>query len=188
MKHSPVTLARAALLTKLQPKRGAANASPSPLRVFSLASCWRWRSLRASVHQRGTACVLENSSPHLPHQPAEPLGENFKLTDVFESGRLCIRLRLGFIDLVLEGVESVMVHGGRGLLDHVKKTKRSIDGLKALSFRAVSTAFLGRLNEHTLENRQFLLIRHCAELVQLRLRHCRQPMAARCRRLHGHPA
>ena len=37
------------------------------------------------------------SSPHPPHQPAEPLGSkggDSKLTNVLESGRLCIRLLL----------------------------------------------------------------------------------------------
>ena len=42
----------------------------------------------------------------------DPVGEHFKLTDVLESGRLCIRLRPGFIDQVLEGGGSVLVRGG----------------------------------------------------------------------------
>ena len=33
----------------------------------------------------------------------DPVGEHFKPTDVLEFGRLCIRLRLGFIDQQLEG-------------------------------------------------------------------------------------
>ena len=85
-----------------------------------LASCWRWRSMLASARQRGIPFLPESSSRHLPRQPAEPLGsqwgEHFKLTDVFEFGRPCIRLRLGFMGQVLESGGSVMVRGGRGLL------------------------------------------------------------------------
>ena len=41
------------------------------LGYFLLASCKRWRSLRASVHQRGTPFLPERSSPHPPHQLAD---------------------------------------------------------------------------------------------------------------------
>ena len=59
-------------------------------------------------------------------------GENCKLTDVLESGRLCIRLRLGFTDQQLEGGGSIMVRGGRGLslllnLGQVNKKDEAVD-------------------------------------------------------------
>ena len=58
-------------------KRGRRDCvAVAALRFFSLASCWRWRSVRASVHQRGTPFSPESTSPHLPHQPAEPLGSS----------------------------------------------------------------------------------------------------------------
>ena len=60
------------------------------------------------------------------------MGEHFKLTDVPEPGRLCIRLRLGFTDHVLEGGGSVMVRGSRALpfllnIDRVCKNDEAVD-------------------------------------------------------------
>ena len=43
------------------------------------------------------------------------MGEDSKLTNVLESGRLCIRLLFGFVDQVVESRGSAMVRG-RGLL------------------------------------------------------------------------
>ena len=107
-------------MTKLQSKRDAANTSPSQLFGFSLAPCWRWRSLRASVHQRGTSIIARKLFTTSSSSACSASGtqwiEHFKLTDVLESGRLCIRLRPGFIDQVLEGGGFVMVRGRRALL------------------------------------------------------------------------
>ena len=110
--------------------------------------------------------------------------EHFKLTDVLELGRLGIRLRLGFIDQQLESGGSVMVRGGRGLLllvniDRVHKKDEAVDWWlqsdvveSRLHFRSHSLADQTHIH---LDTFQFLLIRHCAELVQLRLHQCRQP-------------
>ena len=103
---------------------------------FSVAS-WHFGGARCArrYNNVGDLIFAESSSLHRPHQPAEPLrssGGHVKLTDVLELGRLCIRLRLGFVDQLFEGGGSAMVRGGRGLflllnLDHVhKKTKQSI--------------------------------------------------------------
>ena len=136
----------------------------------------------ASVRQRGKALqdIFRISLQNL----WEPVGEHFKLTDVLEFGRPCIRLRLGFIGQVLENGGSEMVRGGRGLplllnLDRVhQKTKRSIAGLKATSLRGVSTS--GRYPWQTQRTHRWISSvslgrpMRC-ELVQLRLLHCRQP-------------
>ena len=83
------------------------------------------------------------------------MGEHFKLTDVLESRRLCIRLRLGCIDQLVESRGSEMVRG-RGLLllvnlDPRVQQKRSGRLLTSKRRRsepsALQAAFLDRQNE-----------------------------------------
>ena len=74
------------------------------------------------------------------------MGEHSKLTNVPESGRLCIRLLLGFIDQVVESGGSCwfMVVAACSFfftsIPCATKTQRSIADLKVPSFRAVSNS------------------------------------------------
>ena len=109
-------------------------------------------------------------------------GNTSRWTDVLKCGRLCMRLRLGFIDQVFEGGGSVTVRASSQPRPCVQK-RRSGRLLASRHRRPepspLLAAFLGRQNEQPQDNLHFLLVHHCAELVQLRVRQCRQP------RLHG---
>ena len=91
--------ARAALLTKHQSKRDAANVSPSPLLDFFVGAV-----LALALAARFSAPTWDPSfrwkAPHHIVRISlqsfwDPVDEHFKLTDVLESGRLSIRLRRG---------------------------------------------------------------------------------------------
>ena len=126
--------ARAALLTKLQSKRDGANVSPSPLLVFFVGVL-----LALALAARFSAPTWDPFFPEALHfilrislqSLWDPVGEDVKLTDVLESERLCVRLRLSFIDQVLGSGGSVLVRGGRGLpllhLDLVCKGDEAVE-------------------------------------------------------------
>ena len=69
---------------------------------LSLASCWRCRSPALNVGPHLFPKALHHILRISLRSLWDPI-DDFKLTDVLEFGRLRIRLRLGFIDQVLEG-------------------------------------------------------------------------------------
>ena len=102
-------------LTQHQSKRDAAIVSPSPLLGF-----FRWRlasaGARCALHSTNVGPQFCPKALHHIHRIRlqsrwDPVNVHFKLPHVLESGRLCMRLRLGIIDQVLEGGGSVMVRG-----------------------------------------------------------------------------
>ena len=154
----------------LRTKRDAANVSSSPLLCFVVGVLL---TLALAAHLTTPTYVELHCWPKTTSSASACRASGIHWANT-SSWVACSSVGVFVYDCDLSSSIKFVVVAGCSLLGRVYKKIRRGRLLVSSGRRSepspLQAAFLGRLKEHTLDNLQFLLLRHCAELVQLRLR------------------